>query len=182
MTFITRMTWFWVPQSGHCNHCTSRLSLSATARMACAGARVPHPTHVTRSTRLFSTTLASLYRSRAPEIRTSAAEEEAPSFLVSRYCYDLRPSVRPLVLLQTSVRASHEFRRPSDRNSGRYWVRNNAQMHKCPCSSAPTLGGVHVSERLVCRRYSGLNALRPISKRPPVGGTTTPGEKAPTSR
>ena len=73
----------------------------------------------------------------------SAAEEEAPSFLLSKgdpatTC--AHPSV-PWCCCRRLCEGPHEVPAPSsDRNSGRYWVRNNAQMHTCPMFFCSHLG------------------------------------------
>ena len=133
ITFITRMTRFWVSQSGHCNHCTSRLSLSATARMAFAGARVPHPTHVMRSTRLHF--LYGRWRNRiikrpiTPRMPHLALPRKR--HLASRYQKVTQLRLAP-IRLSTRAAAAVRARRPheiparsGDRNSGRYWVRTS---------------------------------------------------------
>ena len=142
------MTWFWVPQSGHCNHCTSRLSLSATARMACAGARVPHPTHVTRSTRLHF-----LYgrwrhiitdRHITPRMPHSALLWKRN--LASRYQKVTQPRLAPNRLstgaaAAVRVRLPHEVSaRSSDRSNGRYSVRTCPKSTKGPYFFFPARG------------------------------------------
>ena len=98
ITFITRMTWFWVPQSGHCSHCTSRLSLSATARVT-SRERGSHATHVTVHLTLLSLRpLASLHHQtpQYPRRPHSALPRKGTSFLLSKGDpADLRPPSVP---------------------------------------------------------------------------------------
>ena len=155
ITFITRMTRFWVSQSGHCNHCTSRLSLSATARMAFAGARVPHPTHVMRSTRHhfpYGRWRHILIKHHiTPRMPHSALPRKR--HLASRYqkVTQLRLAA---IRLSTGAAAAVRARRPhevparfSDRNSGRYWVRTSDLFRvkeARTCFLLPLVGDTHV--------------------------------------
>ena len=106
----------------------------------------PNARHEVHLTLLSLRPLASLHH-QTPQYpqnaALSAAEEEAPSFLLSKVTQLRLAPIRlsPGAAAAVCARRPHEVPAPSsDRNGGRYWVRNNAQTHTCPMFFCSHLG------------------------------------------